>query len=148
LIGFSDSVKQERLKQLLVSYKRLLNRERFTVTVKALTEQDAEDVYDVRVPGVNAFDANGFYVHNCGEQPFRIEGAYNPDQPSSTTCFSGGENATYRILANVDHEVDSSTDYGKICGRSAHEPHARYREYACRLLRGDLEIHKGRPEPG
>jgi ribonucleoside-diphosphate reductase alpha chain len=69
LIGFSDSVKQERLKQLLVSYKRLLNRERFTVTVKALTAQDAEDVYDVRVPGVNAFDANGFYVHNCGEQP-------------------------------------------------------------------------------
>ena len=28
-----------------------------------------EDVYDVRVPGVNAFDANGLYVHNCGEQP-------------------------------------------------------------------------------
>ena len=27
------------------------------------------DVYDVRVPGVNAFDANSFYVHNCGEQP-------------------------------------------------------------------------------
>jgi ribonucleoside-diphosphate reductase alpha chain len=69
LIGFSDSVKQERLKQLLVNYKRLLNRERFTVTVKTLTAQDAEDVYDVRVPGVNAFDANGFYVHNCGEQP-------------------------------------------------------------------------------
>jgi ribonucleoside-diphosphate reductase alpha chain len=69
IIGFSDPVKQARLKQLLVSYKRLLNRERFTVTVKTLTAQEAEDVYDVRVPGVNAFDANGFYVHNCGEQP-------------------------------------------------------------------------------
>ncbi|MEM2577202.1 MAG: adenosylcobalamin-dependent ribonucleoside-diphosphate reductase, partial [Candidatus Bathyarchaeia archaeon] len=24
---------------------------------------------DVKIPGLNAFDANGFYVHNCGEQP-------------------------------------------------------------------------------
>ena len=28
-----------------------------------------EDVYDVIIPGANAFDANRFYVHNCGEQP-------------------------------------------------------------------------------
>ncbi len=69
LIGFVDPAKQKRLKDLLTAYKRLLNRERFIVTVKTVEAQDAEDVYDVRVPGVNAFDANGFYVHNCGEQP-------------------------------------------------------------------------------
>jgi ribonucleoside-diphosphate reductase alpha chain len=69
LVGFGDPAKLARLKRLLTSYKRLLNRERFTVTVKALTALPDEDVYDVRVPGVNAFDANGFYVHNCGEQP-------------------------------------------------------------------------------
>jgi ribonucleoside-diphosphate reductase alpha chain len=69
LVGFGDPIKQVHLKQLLTSYKRLLNRERFTVTVKALTKLADEDVYDVRIPGVNAFDANGFYVHNCGEQP-------------------------------------------------------------------------------
>ena len=27
------------------------------------------EVYDVQAPGINAFDANGFYVHNCGEEP-------------------------------------------------------------------------------
>ena len=27
-----------------------------------------QEVFDVHVPGINAFDANGFYVHNCGEQ--------------------------------------------------------------------------------
>ena len=27
------------------------------------------EVYDVQAPGINAFDANGLYVHNCGEEP-------------------------------------------------------------------------------
>ena len=66
LVGFANPVRQARLKQLLTSYKRILNRERFTVTVKGLLPQSVEDVYAVRVPGVNAFDANGFYVHNGG----------------------------------------------------------------------------------
>ena len=34
-----------------------------------IAQDGYEDVFDVAVPGVNAFDANGFYVHNCGEQP-------------------------------------------------------------------------------
>lgn len=29
---------------------------------------DKEDVYDVQVPGINLFSANGVIVHNCGEQ--------------------------------------------------------------------------------
>jgi ribonucleoside-diphosphate reductase alpha chain len=66
LVGFANPVKQARLKQLLTSYKRVLNRERFTVTAKGILPQSIEDVYSVRVPGVNAFDANGFYVHNGG----------------------------------------------------------------------------------
>ena len=39
-------------------------------------EPDGEaDVFDVQIPGVNAFDANGLYVHNCGEQPLPPYGA-------------------------------------------------------------------------
>ncbi len=34
-----------------------------------------EDVYDVQVPGINAFDGNGFVCHNCGEQPLPPNGA-------------------------------------------------------------------------
>jgi ribonucleoside-diphosphate reductase alpha chain len=64
LVGFANPAKQAHLKQLLTSYKRVLNRERFTVTAKGLVPGFDEDVYGVRVPGVNAFDANGFYVHN------------------------------------------------------------------------------------
>jgi ribonucleoside-diphosphate reductase alpha chain len=36
---------------------------------------DIEPVFDVRVPGINAFDADGLYAHNCGEQPLPPYGA-------------------------------------------------------------------------
>ena len=69
LIGFADSEKQARLEGLLGNYRRRLNRERFVVRVATVERDGTEDVFDVEVPGVNAFDANGLYVHNCGEQP-------------------------------------------------------------------------------
>ncbi len=68
-IGFADTGKAERLAQALGSDHRSLNRERFTATVESLTEDGCDDVFDVSVADVHAFDANGLYVHNCGEQP-------------------------------------------------------------------------------
>ncbi len=68
-IGFADTDKSARLDNALASYRRELNRERFTATVSALEEDGCEDVYDVTVADVHAFDANGLEVHNCGEQP-------------------------------------------------------------------------------
>ena len=37
--------------------------------VESVEPAGEAEVYDVQVPGINAFDANGFYVHNCGEEP-------------------------------------------------------------------------------
>ena len=68
-IGFADTQKSERLAQVLSTYQRDLNRERFTATVDSITPDGSADVYDVTVADVHAFDANGLYVHNCGEQP-------------------------------------------------------------------------------
>lgn len=34
-----------------------------------MSEDGLFEVYDVCVPGINAFDGDGFYLHNCGEQP-------------------------------------------------------------------------------
>ncbi|MCH7540474.1 MAG: ribonucleoside reductase [Proteobacteria bacterium] len=75
LIGFADGDKQARLTSLLSAYKRRANREWFLARVSNLTDDGLEDVYDVRIPGINAFDANGFYIHNCGEQPLPAYGA-------------------------------------------------------------------------
>jgi ribonucleoside-diphosphate reductase alpha chain len=68
-IGFGDASKSAKLSSLLASYSRMPNRERFTATVKSITPAGTEEVYDVQVPGANAFDANGIVLHNCGEQP-------------------------------------------------------------------------------
>jgi len=74
-IGFTDSDKAARLKTLLGSYRRTPNRERFEATIETIAPDGTETVYDVAVPGINAFDANGLYVHNCGEQPLPPYGA-------------------------------------------------------------------------
>lgn len=68
-VGFSSTAKQNKLKKILEGYKRALYKERFVAIVNDINEIGEKDVYDVQVPGVNAFDANGIYVHNCGEQP-------------------------------------------------------------------------------
>ncbi len=67
LIGFSEPQKSERLSELLGSYRRQPNRERFAVRVKAIAPAGIEPVYDCTVPGPARFDANGFVAHNCGE---------------------------------------------------------------------------------
>lgn len=69
MIGFADTDKAQRLRDSLFNYKRKLNRERFLATVSSIEPDAEEAVFDVSVPGVNAFDANGLLVHNCGEQP-------------------------------------------------------------------------------
>jgi len=88
-IGFADCNKQERLDSLLAKYVRALNRERFTARVLAVEPDGEEDVYDVQIPGINAFDANGLYVHNCGEQPL----------PPYGSCLLGSVNLTKFVEA-------------------------------------------------
>jgi ribonucleoside-diphosphate reductase alpha chain len=84
LIGFADSDKAERLDTLLDNYQRKLNRERFTARVTRVVADGVEDVFDVQVPGINTFDANGLHAHNCGEQPL----------PPYGSCLLGSVNLT------------------------------------------------------
>lgn len=66
-IGSYDTAKNARMKKQLENYNRKLNRERFTATVEKIEKVGLRTVYDCSVQDVNAFDANGFYVHNCSE---------------------------------------------------------------------------------
>jgi len=69
LIGLSHSEKRRKLQELLARYRRRPNAELFVATVESVVPDGVEEVYDVSVPGINAFDANGLLVHNCGEEP-------------------------------------------------------------------------------
>lgn len=67
-VGFWDDKKLTKLSVALTSLKRRPNRERFTAEIASIEEDGVEAVYDASVADVHAFDANGLYVHNCGEQ--------------------------------------------------------------------------------
>jgi len=68
-IGFRDTIKSEQLSAVLTACCRESNFQSFTAIIEKIKSDAAEEVYDVQVPGINAFDANGVMVHNCGEQP-------------------------------------------------------------------------------
>jgi ribonucleoside-diphosphate reductase alpha chain len=74
-IGFADTEKAARLQSLLAAYRRRLNREPFVATVSSIIDAGEAEVFDVSIPGLNAFDGNGFWAHNCGEEPLPPYGA-------------------------------------------------------------------------
>lgn len=84
VVGFGDAGKAAYLAQLVTSGGANLNRERWLATVASVTPDGEADVYDVQVPGINTFDANGLHAHNCGEQPL----------PPYGSCLLGSINLT------------------------------------------------------
>ena len=101
-VGFEDQAKATRLTAALAGYSRALNRERFTATVAEIEPDGEELVFDVQVPGVNAFDANGIMVHNCGEQPLPPYGA----------CLLGSINLA--ALVRAPFEAEATVDEAEL----------------------------------
>jgi ribonucleoside-diphosphate reductase alpha chain len=115
-VGFADAAKARRLEELLAGYKRSLNRERFVATFDSLVPDGEEEVYDVTVEHVHAFDANGLMVHNCGEQPLPPYGCcclgsidlthfvrdpFEPHAAFDFEAFAGIAKIATRMLDNV-----------------------------------------------
>ncbi len=69
LVDFEEPTKRARLTERLSQYSRVLYRERFADKIAAIVPDGEEEVFDVTVEYVHAFDANGISAHNCGEIP-------------------------------------------------------------------------------
>lgn len=67
LIGFRAKHKSFKLKELLASYTRALNKDKFQMTIESITSIGDKKVYDVTIEDVHRFDANGIIAHNCVE---------------------------------------------------------------------------------
>lgn len=67
-IGFNHTEKDRKLAERIGGMSRGFYHKPHTGTVQAFYPTgEQETVYDVQVPGVNKFVANGVVVHNCGE---------------------------------------------------------------------------------
>ncbi|MEK9201061.1 MAG: recombinase, partial [Patescibacteria group bacterium] len=98
------------------AYKRKLNRERFAVSIKEISDDGVEDVYDCSVEDKHAFDANGIYVHNCGEIILR------PWQFCNLTIAVARANDTYESLKD---KVEVAAILGTIQSMATNFPGLR-----------------------
>lgn len=131
LIGFKEPAKNEKLAVALKGYKRTLNRDRFTATVKSIIPDGIETVYDCTVPGPSRFDANGFVVHNCGEiiggDAFFCNLAEIPlntiapyDFAAQIDAFKAGSLSVCALLKHnfINSRIQKSRDFDPIVGVS------------------------------
>ncbi len=113
-IGFSDVYKKEKIKAFLNSYKRNLNRERFVDCIEKIEYAGKETVYDVQIPGINSFDANGFYVHNCGEKPLLPYESCNLGSINVAKFYKGNPWYIKQRRPALWEEVKDRIDWGKM----------------------------------
>lgn len=66
-IKIRNNDKISKINEIIDSRKRMPNRSVFLDTIINKCDFGKQDVFDCTIPEVNAFDANGIYVHNCCE---------------------------------------------------------------------------------
>jgi ribonucleoside-diphosphate reductase alpha chain len=68
-IGFLTTRKNKELDKRLAAGVREPLQEKYLAHFVSLEKQGEEEVYDLHEPQTHSFVANGFVIHNCGEQP-------------------------------------------------------------------------------
>jgi ribonucleotide reductase alpha subunit len=95
-----EGYKKEKLKEIANSFSKGPYNEDWDVTIKQIKKIGKEEVYDIKVPGENRLDVNGFDAHNCGEIPLEDGGACNLASLNLSRFVKNG----YTDKAEIDWE--------------------------------------------
>ncbi len=114
-IGFLVDYKNAKLIDALKGYKDGTYKEKFQVTFEDLKFTGKEWVYDLTEPLTHSFIANGFVVHNCGEQGLGAWGVCNLGHLNLSAFVENGQ-MNYESLAEhtatatrfLDNVVDAN----------------------------------------
>ncbi|MBS3816118.1 MAG: ribonucleoside reductase class II [Candidatus Thermoplasmatota archaeon] len=126
-IGFVRDDKNEKLAALLKEYEIGPYSEKSQVNVDSIEYEGHEDVYDLTEPETSSFVANGFVVHNCGEQPLEDFEACNLGHINLAHCVTDGEvdwdkleDITDMAVRFLDNVIDAS-DFPNVIGYEGEE---------------------------
>lgn len=100
-IGFKNSDKQAKAESLVSQMSRGFYSKPNVSSIRSITSGPTIPVYDCQVPGINAFEANGVVVSNCGEIPLEEGESCNIgsiDLGAFGTDDAGAEEA-FRLMA-------------------------------------------------
>jgi ribonucleoside-diphosphate reductase alpha chain len=102
-IGFLQEAKSSKLNRAIERLVRGLKQEFFVATVKSVTPESAEDVFDITVPGPHAFTANGLVIANCGEQFLHFSNSCNLGSIDVAKFYDAEQRVDWDRLREVTH---------------------------------------------
>ncbi|HEX2092935.1 MAG TPA: LAGLIDADG family homing endonuclease, partial [Longimicrobiaceae bacterium] len=158
-IGFLGETKQNALLSRLDEYgERGPYRETFVARFVELVPEGEEEVYDLTEPVTHSFVANGFVVHNCGEQPLlpydvcnlgsvNVGDFVRPEIPADAPWYEKIDWKEYRRVVRLStHFLDNVIDANQYPLPQIHDLAHRIRRIGLGVMGfADLLVRLGVP---